>query len=89
MATDTADREGNLVTATTKISFYSRIVSITRREKLVYLDGFGENARFIGVDRGYFMLLEGSHEALHVGFEMPDFRVGDRIKITMEKVDDQ
>lgn len=34
------------------------------------------------------MLLEGSYEALHIGFEKPAFHVGDRVKITMEKVND-
>jgi hypothetical protein len=69
-----------------KITFYSRVRSITRLGKQIYLGGFGEDAKFEVADKGYFMLLEGSYEALHIGFEEPDFKVGDRIKITMEKV---
>jgi len=69
-----------------KIVFFSKVVSVERHEKQIYVGGFGQDAKFIGENKGYFLLLEGSYEALHIGFEMPAFRVGDRIKITMEKV---
>lgn len=72
----------------TKISFISKVVSVERHDKRVHVRGFGEDAEFRLVDRGYFMLLEGSYEALHIGFEKPAFHVGDRVKITMEKVND-
>jgi len=71
----------------TKIAFYSRVVSIEQRFKRVYIGGFGETAKFREEDQGYFMLLEGSYEALHIGFQLPAFSVGDRIKVTMERMD--
>ena len=69
-----------------KIAFYSRVKLIRRLDKRVYLGGSGETAQFGADDMGYFVLLEGSHEAIHVGFEKPEFRIGDRIKVTMETV---
>jgi len=72
---------------TYKIAFYSRVKLIERRMSRVYKEGTGENAKFREVDKGFYMLLEGSHEALFVGLEEPEFRVGDRIKVTMEKAE--
>ena len=69
-----------------KIAFYSRVKLVKKLERRVYLGGSGESAKFGADDMGYFVLLEGSHEAIHVGFEMPEFRTGDRIKVTMETV---
>lgn len=70
----------------TRIAFYSRVVSVERRYKRVWVSGLGDAAQFKDEDQGFFMLLEGSYEALHVGFEPPEFKVGDRVKVTMEKV---
>ena len=69
-----------------RIAFYSKVVSIESHIKEVYVHGVGEGARFRHDNLGYFMLLEGSYEALHIGFDAPTFRVGDRVKITIEKV---
>lgn len=70
----------------TRIVFFSRVVQIIHRTRRVWVSGLDENAKFRQEDEGYYMLLDGSYEALHVGFDMPEFRVGDKIKVTMEKV---
>ena len=72
-----------------KLVVFSKVVSIDRYEVDSYQGGLGEDAKFAKVDRGYFMLLEGSHEAIHIGFDPPPFRVGDTIKITFERAGDR
>jgi len=69
-----------------RIAFYSKVVSIESHIREVYDHGIGEEARFRHDNLGYFMLLEGSYEALHIGFTTPVFKIGDRVKITIEKV---
>jgi len=69
-----------------KISFYSQVVRIEKHSDKVYDSGVGENAIFHEVDRGYFMLMDGSHEAIHIGFGEPMFKVGDKVKITIQRV---
>ena len=39
------------------------------------------------VGLGYFVHFLGSHELIYVGEDVPDMRVGDKVRITMEKVD--
>ena len=70
----------------TKIAFYSRIVKIEKRIASEWISGVGDNAKFREIDRGYFMTLEGSHESIHIGFDDPMFKAGERIKITFERV---
>jgi hypothetical protein len=70
----------------TVYTIFAKVVSVERRMKQVYHSGLGEEAKFYDEDKGYFMLLEGSHEALHIGFDEPEFKVGDLVKITFEKV---
>ena len=56
----------------TRLVFYANITMIERR------------ASRISGDLGWFMCLDGSHEALHIGFDTPPFTVGQRLKITFE-----
>ena len=63
------------------------IVSIERRERKVWAHGKGEFTVFRNVDLGFFMLLEGSHESIHIGFDQPVFRPGDRIRISFERIE--
>ena len=37
-------------------------------------------------DLGWFVLFDGSHEKMHFGSEKPHLEVGDKIKITIEKL---
>lgn len=40
-----------------------------------------------GYSKGWYMHLEGSHEAIYVGETDNGWKVGDEIRITFEKVD--
>lgn len=51
-----------------------------------YLGGIGDAAQFRDVSHGWFVYLEGSHEALGLGAERPALAKGDKVKITVEKV---
>ena len=69
-----------------RIAFYSKVVSIEKHIKDVYVEGLGDQAKFRQENKGYFMLLEGSYEAIHIGFDAPTFKVNDRVKIIIEGV---
>jgi len=69
-----------------RIVIFSRVVSIENRAQSEWVTGYGDKAVFRKIPLGYFMFLSGSYEAIHVGFDPPEFVPGDRIKITFEKV---
>ena len=54
--------------------FYSRVLKLveekTRRDQI----------------NGWYMQLEGSWESLYAGMEKPDFAVGERVKVKIEKM---
>lgn len=50
-----------------------------------HVSGSGNAAIFRSVSRGWFLLLEGSYEALHVGFEKPVFEAGDEVEIIVRR----
>lgn len=52
--------------------FYSHVTKLTEEKKAPIA--------------GWYMLLEGSWEKLYVGMDKPDFAVGDRVKLTIEKM---
>lgn len=66
---------------------YTKIVEVEEHFVPAYISGFGAEAVFENRSKGWFLYLEGSYEALHVGKEKPELQKGDRIKITLEKVD--
>ena len=66
--------------------FVSCITSIEEHIVPCYISGIGDDAKFQDISKGWFLYLEGSHEALHVGMEKPELVKGDRVKITLEKV---
>jgi len=68
-----------------KYIIHSTIMSIEKRINKVWVKGIGEEAVFKDKDCGWFILLRGSYEALHVGYEEPMWRVGDHVKITLER----
>lgn len=47
--------------------------------------GHGDLAVFTRHSIGWYVLLEGSHEALFVGYGDPGLREGDLVRITIEK----
>jgi hypothetical protein len=65
---------------------HTRVLSVRKEMRKIYLSGFGEEAKFREQSLGWYMHLEGSYESLHLGFEKPEIHAGDRVKITVEKV---
>ena len=64
----------------------SKVSAIQEEFDQKYISGFGDNAVFEKKSKGWFVFLEGSYEKLHLGTEKPDWKKGDKIRITMEKV---
>jgi len=50
-----------------------------------HVSGAGPEAVFRDVSRGWFLLLEDSYEAIHVGHEKPGLAPGDQIEILIRK----
>lgn len=71
---------------TERFAIPTTITAIEERKDRRYLSGIGDEAVFTDISLGWFLFLTGSHEAIHVGMEKPDLRVGDKMKITIEKV---
>lgn len=53
-----------------------------------YLRGVGKDAVFTKVFMGWYVAFEGSYEALFFGKEQPDLKVGDKVEIKFEKVNE-
>lgn len=66
---------------------YSSVLDIRERKREIWISGVKDEAKFRTESLGYFVLLEGSHEAICLGTEPPELKVGDRVKITIEKED--
>lgn len=74
--------------ALTRYTTYSRVLAVEERSRREWISGVGDKATFRDVSTGFFVLFEGSYEAIHLGFEPPAFAVGDKVKISFEKVTD-
>jgi hypothetical protein len=70
---------------TVRYVIHSSVARVERRIDRVWVGGTGEGAKFKEVDKGWYILLTNSYEALYVGFEEPNWKVGDKVKITLEK----
>jgi len=66
-----------------KYSFFTTVDEIFHHEPMVRSHRDGS---VVTEDRGWFIRFNGSYEALHVGTEKPEMGVGDRIKLTVEKI---
>ncbi len=66
--------------------FTFRIFSIVERFKQVHVSGAGKDALFRQESLGWFICLEPGFYMLGIGPEKPEFREGDQIKLTMEKI---
>jgi hypothetical protein len=71
-----------------KISFGARVRRCEERKIRQWISGFGNQAVFNDVSQGWYMSLDGSHEAIFVGMTKPDIQVGDYVGVTMEKIND-
>lgn len=72
--------------AQTKVVFFSKVIATFEKLQPIWLGGVGDNAKFEDKPLGWFVHLQGSFEALHVGMEEPTLKPGDKVKITLEKV---
>lgn len=68
-------------------TFFSHVHAVEEKFNKLWVCGVGENAVFKDVSRGWFVLYTNSWEWLYIGTEKPSFKVGDRVKITQEKVE--
>ena len=65
---------------------YTRVEKLEQKFESKYVSGVGKDTVLASIDLGWFVLYEGSHEFLFIGPTKPEFEVGDRIKLTQEKV---
>lgn len=63
------------------ISFRSHVKKIEFKKRVVRGRMEGDKAVLDEEDLGWFVLLDGSHEFLHVGTEKPDFSVGQQVTV--------
>ena len=63
----------------------TRVNEVNEVHRQEHVSGAGPEAVFRSVSRGWFLLLEGSYEALHVGFDKPELEPGDEIEIVIRK----
>lgn len=69
----------------TKYVIDTRVVGVHNKTAKIWVSGFGDAAIFEDRNCGWFLHLEGSHEAIFMGIEKPELKEGDKIKITIEK----
>lgn len=71
------------------IKFFTDVVKVERKQARRYQPGTWTSAKgevqveYQMVDLGYYLHLRGSHEALYIGEEEPEFHVGDRVSVTI------
>lgn len=63
----------------------TKIVDVEEHFVPTYISGIGADALFENRSKGWFIYLEGSYEAIHVGKDKPELVKGDRVKITIER----
>lgn len=63
----------------------TKVLEVKEVFRKEHVSGAGPDAVFHDVSRGWFVLLEDSYEALHVGFEKPGLVPGDPIEIIIRK----
>ncbi len=69
-------------------SVYTTVLKVEEQFRSVYQSGYGSGAIFAAETKGWFMHLNGSYEAIHMGFEEPKFKQGDKIRVTFERIED-
>lgn len=63
----------------------TKVIELNEVFRKDYVSGHGPDAIFESVSRGWFVLLEGSYEALHLGFEKPNLAPGDEVEIIIRR----
>lgn len=72
--------------AETKIVIDTTIISLEERHRDRWVTGVGPDALFKSYTLGWFVVFQGSREALYVGETKPAWQRGDQVKIIFEKV---
>lgn len=77
-------------TLKTNYIIYSQVAHIGKYDATVggYMDEVTRQAMVIKEDRGWFVRFEGSQERMYFGEEEPTLKKGDKVKITIEKIND-
>lgn len=70
------------------MKFLSRVVKVERKSSAVRAHKEGDEIKVERQDLGWFVLLEGSRESWAVGFDEPDLKVGQRVQVTIEAIDE-
>lgn len=76
--------------ATKPITMYTILTYVSRVEQRiesVYIGGVGADAAFTKHSTGWYLSIEGSHEAIYIGKEQPELKYGDKIKISIKRID--
>lgn len=73
----------------TEITIYvinSTVDVVEERFHNVHIDGFGKDATYRRESTGWWVSFEGSGESLFFGDTKPELDVGDKVKITFERI---
>lgn len=71
----------------TRYVINTKVVKVEEKFDTIHVSGFGANVVQRQESKGWFVYLQGSYEALHLGYEKPAFAHGDAVRITFEKMD--
>lgn len=74
--------------AQVRYAIFTTVVKTEERFRDIHVSGVGGDVVKRRESIGWYVHLQGSYEALHLGFEKPAFAHGDKIKITFERIDD-
>ena len=64
---------------------HSTVVSVTSEERVARGHMVNGEPVFDREKLGWFLLLLGSHEKLFLGWEKPELKTGDKVRITIAK----
>lgn len=68
-----------------RIVYFTKVTKVFRHNPVTSGAKVGDEVKFVTEDRGWFVLMEGSQEAIHVGMEEPNnIRIGQQVKATLE-----
>ncbi|HEX4919749.1 MAG TPA: hypothetical protein VFV92_03315 [Candidatus Bathyarchaeia archaeon] len=67
--------------------FYSRVEQVSERFRRIWREGVGDKATYENASLGWYCHMRGSYEGLYVGDTEPDFKAGDLIRITIQRID--
>lgn len=74
------------------IKFYTEVEKVEQKTERRYHPGTWTEAKgaaqvaYDNISLGYYLHLRGSHEALFVGMEEPEFKTGDKVSVLVQRV---